>query len=175
MRKNSRRVSSAHTHAAADAFRRIVRELRLSAARTQAASGISAAQIFVLARVAEIPESSVSELAEVTLTDRTSVKAALTNLSAKGLIVAGPCRSDKRKIVATITRAGRAVLRKAPRTPGEMLLNALRGLSDRDLKQLATSLHRLEKEMKISAAPAPMLFSDAPQSRKSSRRSRPMR
>jgi hypothetical protein len=58
---------------ALDALRRVVRALRLAASDAERVSGLTSAQLFVLARVASLPGQSLSELAQHTMTDRTSV------------------------------------------------------------------------------------------------------
>src|SRR4051794_20418051 len=56
-----------------DSLRRIVRVLRLSARHTEKAFGLSAAQLFVVQKLAESPTPlTPSELAEKALTDQSS-------------------------------------------------------------------------------------------------------
>src|SRR5678809_1309567 len=64
-----------------DAFRRILRELRLHARKAELASGLSASQAFVLAMIAERPGASVNEIADATMTDRSSAAAVLDRLT----------------------------------------------------------------------------------------------
>src|SRR5690348_2220438 len=58
-----------------DAFRRVLREIRVMARKGELSTGLSAAQTFVLSVLIERPGASLNELAESTLTDRSSVAA----------------------------------------------------------------------------------------------------
>jgi DNA-binding MarR family transcriptional regulator len=145
---------------ALNAFRRIFRELRLSATRTQNASGLSAAQLFTLDKVASAPSSSLTELAHRTLTDRTSVRAAIDRLRDKKLVTIKLSPFDRRRTVVSITRAGRAILRKAPKTPADELLAALTSMSNAELRRLTRSLEVLVETMGITDVPATLLFDD---------------
>ncbi|MSR22976.1 MAG: MarR family transcriptional regulator [Gemmatimonadetes bacterium] len=69
-----------------NAIRRILRSLRLSAVATHATVGISAAQLYVLRQLAENGDSStITALAERTLTDRSSVAVVVHRLVTRGL------------------------------------------------------------------------------------------
>src|SRR5689334_12541357 len=69
------------------ALRRLVRFLRLADRRAEGAAGISAAQMFVLRSLADAPASSLSELADRTLTDQSSVSTVVARLVETGLVV----------------------------------------------------------------------------------------
>ena len=71
---------------AVDAVRRLIRGLRLAEQRTHAATGMSAAQLFVLAQLRDTDGLSLTELAECTLTDRTSVSAVVERLARDGWV-----------------------------------------------------------------------------------------
>jgi hypothetical protein len=90
-----------------DAFRRIVRALRLCAQQTHTEAGVTAAQLFVLTVLGEGCPCSLTELGARTHSDRTSVRGLVNRLSEQGLVRRG--RSD--------------VDRRQARTPAEMLFS----------------------------------------------------
>ncbi len=143
-----------------DALRRIVRALRLSAASVEARTGLSAGQLFTLQLVAAEPGRSLTELAERTVTDRTSVAGMVERLVGRGLVEPRPGRVDRRRIEVFPTRRGRAVLARAPRPPTRRVLDALDALAEDRLRQLAGSLEALVAAMRIGGEPATMLFDD---------------
>ena len=145
---------------AVTSIRRIVRVLRLAAQRTQAAAKISAAQLFVLQQLGDGSELSLNELAERTLTDRSSVAAVVERLQAQGLVDRATDPSDRRRAAVRITASGRRVLGRAPDAPTTTLLTALKSLDARELKALARSLSRLAVALGASQEPASMLFAD---------------
>src|ERR1041384_2092494 len=84
-------------------IRRIVRVLRLASQQTQSAAGIGAAQLFVLQQLGDGAELSLNELAERTLTDRSSVAAVVERLQAQKLVGRTTDPSDRRRAVIRIT------------------------------------------------------------------------
>jgi len=152
----------ADTAAALDALRRIVRVLRLSAAGVEKTTGLSAAQLYVLERVAERPGASLTELAELTLTDRTSVAAVVDRLAARGLVDRQRSTVDRRRVDVVATPTGADLLGNAPHPPTMTLLDALRSVTEAELRMIADGLGRLEQAMGIANEPAGMFFEDAP-------------
>lgn len=148
--------------ACVDAIRRIVRALRVSAQRTQRRVGVSAAQLFVLAQLEPERELSLGDLADRTLTDRTSVAAVIERLVTGGLVVREWSTEDLRRAAVRITPAGRRLLRRAPEAPTTKLITALESLPASTLEMLGAGLTELTDAMGLSADPARLLFDDTP-------------
>lgn len=148
------------TQEAEEALRRVVRGLRVAARQVEAAAPVSAAQLFVLQQLAGAPPMSLRELAERTLTDRTSVAHLLERLEAQGCIERRRSERDRRSSEITITDRGRVLLARAPASPTAQLLDAMGRLSAAEIGALALGLRRLADEMGVGAGPAPMLFAD---------------
>jgi DNA-binding MarR family transcriptional regulator len=137
-------------------IRRLDRGLRLAARDVQRATGLSAAQLFVLEQLVNAPGASVNELAALTFTDRSSVSAVVDRLAAAGLATRAPARDDRRRADVRITPAGRAILHRAPPAPTMLLLSGLRRLSRTSLKQLGVTLSALNETLGFHEAD--MLF-----------------
>jgi DNA-binding MarR family transcriptional regulator len=135
----------------------------VAARLTEAAAGLSAAQLFVLSVVADAEESSMSQLAERTMTDRSSVAAVVDRLAERGLVLRRQSAGDRRRAAISITAAGRRALRAAPLAPTELLVSGLRSLAPDELRDLAAGLEALTRTLGIGGGPAGMLFEeDAP-------------
>ena len=143
-----------------DAFRRILRALRLAERRTQAEAGLSAAQLFVLHALGDGQEASLSELAARTMTDRSSVAAVVDRLLDAKLVVRGVARADRRRAAIRLAAAGRAVLADAPEPPTVLLMAAVRSLEPSQRTALAQGLTALATAMGVHDEPAVMLFDD---------------
>lgn len=156
------------------ALRRVVRALRLAAARTEQATGLSPAQLFVLQAVHTEPGSSLSEIATRTMTDRTSVAAVVSRLADRGLVERRRADSDRRRVEIVPTARARSTLGRAPHAPTHALLEAMDSLSDRDMHHLALGLSRLVRAMGVADEPAGMFFED-PVPEPPARRNRPRR
>lgn len=141
--------------------RRLVRGLRLAEQRTRAEVGLSAAQHFVLTSLTESAAASLSELAERTMTDRSSVAAVVERLEEGGLVATERSAEDRRRVLVRITATGRRRLHAAPVAPTTLLVDALGRFGATELDTLGVHLERLVEEMGLAAEPATMLFEEA--------------
>lgn len=143
-----------------DCIRQLVRGLRLAEQRTRADAGVSAAQLFVLAQLSQSSAASLSELAERTLTDRTSVAAVVERLEAARLVTTHRDTDDRRKVLVHITSQGERRLTAAPSAPTQLLIDALQRLTAAETHALCGSLRRLVAEMGLEHEPPGMLFEE---------------
>jgi DNA-binding MarR family transcriptional regulator len=142
--------SEPHLSTVLDAFRRILRSLRIAAGETQARYQVSAAQLFILAELHKAGEPlSIRELAERTMTDRSSVADVVDRLVANGYATRGWSAADRRRAEIEITNAGERLARSAPPAPISRLIAGLRGLSEPELQRFARSMSRLLDEMDL--------------------------
>ena len=148
--------------AVVDAFRRILRELRVVARKSELAAGLSPAQVFVLSAVIASPGCSMNDVAEATMTDRSSVAAVVDRLAAAGMVTRKPSGRDRRRASIEITARGSRAMRQASPPPTALLLAALRHLSPEELRGLRAGLLALTREMGIAHQPAGMLFEESP-------------
>jgi DNA-binding MarR family transcriptional regulator len=149
-----------------DAFRRILRQLRLHARKAELATGLSPAQAFVLGTIAQRPGASVNEIADATMTDRSSAAAVLDRLTERGHVVRQQSPTDRRRAEFTITSSGRKAMRYAPTPPTVALVKGIRALSRAQRRELADNLTALTQAMGIGDEPAGMLFDDPTDSRR---------
>ena len=147
--------------ASVDAFRRILRAIRVMARKGELSTGLSAAQTFVLSVLIDRPGTSVNELAEATLTDRSSVANVVDRLVAQGYVVREQAANDRRRASVSITTAGRRAIRHAVSPPPTVaLIAAMRALERKDQRALASGLTALARAMGVDGEPAGMLFED---------------
>lgn len=145
---------------AEQALRQIVRGLRVASRQVEAASAISSAQLFVLQQLAAALPLSLRELADRTMTDRTSVAHLVERLENKGYLERSRSARDRRRYEVTITAKGRRVLTRAPVSPTSRLLDAMEHLPTAELHLLARSLRQLAHALGFARRPAPLLFAD---------------
>lgn len=156
---------------AVDAFRRILRELRVVARRTELATGLSAAQMFVLSAVDAAPGCSINDLAMATMTDRSSVATIVDRLVDTGHMIREASGDDRRRASISLTARGRrAVATAASPAPTTLLIQGLGSLPEAQLHQLTRGLVALTTQMGIADQPAAMLFEDAHREPRSRRR-----
>lgn len=132
--------------------------MRLAAMEVQNKGGLSAAQLFVLHQLADGSELSINQLAELTMTDRSSVAEVVDRLGGRRLVKRAWAAQDRRRAVVTITAAGRQALQRAPAPPTVWLVNAIERLPESDLNALARGLDRLTAELGIRDRKPVMMF-----------------
>ena len=126
-----------------DALRSIVRELRLASREAEQRVGVHGAQLHALRQLSDTPATSLTELAERTHTDISSVSVVVSRLVEQGLVARKSADDDRRRLSLGLTARGRAVIRRAPETGTSRLLRAASHLSDRELHGLASGLAKL--------------------------------
>ena len=126
-----------------DALRSIVRELRLASREAEQRVGVHGAQLHALRQLSERPTTSLTELADRTHTDISSVSVVVSRLVEQGLVARKAADDDRRRLSLGLTARGRAILRRAPETGTSRLLRAAANLSDREVHVLATGLTKL--------------------------------
>jgi DNA-binding MarR family transcriptional regulator len=141
-----------------DALRRITQAIRLSSSVVQDELGITGAQLFVLQQVAVRPGGSLRELAELTLTDQSSVSVVVSRLVDRGYVARRTSSSDARRTELSLTSAGRRLLSRAPEVAQSRLMSALRKVAPKRLEIAASVLGDAARALGPTRGPAPMFF-----------------
>ena len=149
-----------------DAIRQIVRTLREASRRSEHALGISAAQLFVLHRLAGARALSVNELAARTLTHQSSVSVVVSKLARRKLVTRARAPDDARRVEVALTQTGRALLARAPAAAQDRLIAALAVLGRPARRRLAADLAALVSAMGAGDERPPMFFEAAAPPRK---------
>jgi DNA-binding MarR family transcriptional regulator len=126
-----------------DALRSLVRELRLASREAEQRVGVHGAQLHALRQLSDSPTMSLTELAERTHTDISSVSVVVSRLVEQGLVARKSADDDRRRLSLGVTARGKSLLRRAPETGTSRLLRAGAHLSDREVHVLASGLGKL--------------------------------
>lgn len=145
------------TRSILDSLRRIVRELHMFSRQAETTSGLTAAQLFVLEKVADSQPVSVNQLAALTLTHQSSVSVVAQRLVERGFLSEHRSAHDARRKELSITAAGRAALKQAPKSVQDRLISAARAMASNDRDTLDRLLRQLIESAGLSGA-APELF-----------------
>jgi DNA-binding MarR family transcriptional regulator len=154
-RKNPK---EAEVSRALNAVRRMVRALRSAAEGVERELNISAAQLFVMRELAQRPDRSVRDLADVTMTTHSTVSQVVGQLIVKGFVTRAPDAADGRRSVLRLTRQGSLLLRKSPRAIQEVLIEGFSALRTTEQRGLANGLEKWLEKSGLGAVPSTMLF-----------------
>lgn len=148
-----------------NAIRGIVRALRVNTRSIELQLGISLAQLFVLQQLADHPAESLNDLAERTATHQSSVSVVVRRLVERGLVSRTAATSDKRRIRIELTPSGEQMLRGAPKTVQEYLMEGMGRMRPDQRATLADLMELWVRESGIDLASPPMMFEDEPLAR----------
>src|SRR2546423_6749507 len=139
---------------ALNALRRMVRGLRSAAEGIERELRVSAAQLFVLSELAQIPDQSIKDLAAVTMTTHSTVSQVVGQLISKGLVTRSADASDARRAVLRVTRQGATVLKKSPRAIQEDLIDGFEALRPSERRGLANGLEKWLEASGLGGVPS---------------------
>jgi DNA-binding MarR family transcriptional regulator len=143
---------------AINALRRMVRGLRSAAESVERQLRVSAAQLFVLSELAQVPDQSIKDLAALTMTTHSTVSEVVGQLISKGLVTRSVDASDARRSVLRLTRQGAILLKKAPRAIQQELIDGFGALRPSEQRGLANGLEKWLDASGLARVPSTMLF-----------------
>jgi DNA-binding MarR family transcriptional regulator len=151
-----------------------VQALRISSRAAERNVGLSAAQLFVLDRLAGADRPlSVNELAERTLTHQSSVSVVVQKLEQRGLIERLRSADDARRAQLSLTSVAKKLMKKAPRAAQDRIIDAVNTMPPNDRRKLAALLSELARQVGGGdEADEPSMFFEDRQAKRGSKRAR---
>ena len=140
-------------------FRLIVGAVRQHSRALEAACGISGAQVWMLASIAEEPDITVSRLSQTLSVHISTASNLLDKLARAGLVERLRGEEDRRVVRLRLNDAGRAIVERAPKPLTGLVFDALEKLPEDALARLNAELAGLVALMELedqSAAGEPM-------------------
>jgi len=121
-------------------FRIIIGAVRQHSQALEAACGISGAQVWVLANIADAPDITVSQLSQALSVHVSTASNLLDKLARAGLVERIRNEEDRRVVRLRLTEAGSDILARAPRPLTGLIVDALE-------KMPSDALTRLDSEL----------------------------
>ncbi len=135
-------------HETLQKFRIIIGAVRQHSRELEAACGISGAQVWMLASIAEQPDITVSRLSQTLSIHISTASNLLDKLARAGLVDRLRGEEDRRVVRLRLTEAGGAVLERAPKPLTGLVFDALERMGAEDLARLDADLATLIGIMK---------------------------
>ena len=143
-----------------NAFRNLVKALRLADRAGLKRHGLGAAQTFVLHELSRDAPLSINELAERTATDQSTVSVVVHKLVDKGYVDRVRSHADARRAELGLTKKGKQLVRTLGPPIQHQLLAGLEKLSAKRAAELADMLEVLVSELGQTDRFPPMFFED---------------
>lgn len=142
------------------AFRCIVKSLRIADRAASRDHGLGASQLFVLHELMRAAPLSVGELAERMATDQSTMSVVVSKLIEKGFVAGKRSQSDARRRELSLTAKGKRALGRMPPPIQKALIDAVRELPRARAKALADTLMAVVGTMGIADENPPLMFAD---------------
>ncbi len=139
-------------------LRTIIAVLSRSARAIEARTGVTNAQLFVIQQLQTDDVLGINDLAARARTGQSAVSIVVRRLVRRGLVHRRRSAADGRRVGVSLTAAGRALVRRAPKPPTTRMLAAVGRLDHRDLRALARGVTALVTAMGIAGETPSMLF-----------------
>jgi DNA-binding MarR family transcriptional regulator len=144
-----------------DAIRKMVRSLREASKQAEKTLGLSAAQLFVLNKLAESDKPlSINDLAQKTLTHQSSVSVVVTKLVKQNLVVRMTSPTDKRAVALQLSTKGEEVIRGAPQVIQQRLVEGISSLTPQERHGLVKGLQALIEKSGLQKEEPALFFED---------------
>ncbi|HXY21726.1 MAG TPA: MarR family transcriptional regulator [Burkholderiaceae bacterium] len=130
-------------------FRLIFRSAKKHFQWVEERTGVSGAQLWVLAEVQRRPGIRVTELAHAMAVHQSTVSNLLDRLERHGLLQRDRSSADQRVVHLSLTELGRSTIARAPLPLEGVLPDALNRLAHGELVDLQQRLEQLAKLMKV--------------------------
>lgn len=153
-----------------NAFRSLIKALRLADRAGVKEHGLGSAQNFVLHELSRQSPLSINELAERTATDQSTVSVVVAKLVSKGYVASARSGSDARRAELALTPKGRQVIKKLPPPIQHLLIAAVRSLSPARARQFAGMLEEFVDAVGPREEHAPMFFEESAEEQSEHRR-----
>jgi DNA-binding MarR family transcriptional regulator len=124
-------------------FRVVFKSIRQHYRIVERKTGISGAQLWALAQIADNPGIRVGDLAHALAIHQSTASNLLRDLEASALLARKKVREDKRSVRLYVTPGGVAVLKRAPRPLIGVLQQALSDLPSGNLDAMHRQLEAL--------------------------------
>jgi MarR family transcriptional regulator, lower aerobic nicotinate degradation pathway regulator len=166
-------ASQADLRSVMNGLRDVVKVLRSADRADIKRYGLGSAQIFVLHQLGLKSLLSISELAELTATDQSSVSVVVNKLVAKGLVSCTRSLEDARRVELVLTVKGRRVLTRVAPTFQNSIIESLSQMPRTRVHALAATLRDLLSAMGVQNVHPPMFFEEQPAEPRARRARRP--
>lgn len=111
--------------------------------------GVSGSQLWILQEAAATPGIGVSEIADRLSIHQSTCSQLVEKLVARGLLFKERSKEDQRRVGLTLSAAARKLIGSAPGPAEGVFPDALKALSESDLRQLNDALSKVIGELRI--------------------------
>ncbi len=160
---SSRRTSSPadkpeDVEAIVQGLRRVVKALEVYSRDVELTFGVTGPQLWALKTLERSGPLPVSRLAEELAVHQTSASLLVSRLEHRGLIRRTRSQQDRRVVLLSLTRQGRAIAKRAPEAAQGRLMHGLLAMPGREVRQIRVAVERIVESMEAKNIEATFFF-----------------
>ncbi|WP_373096031.1 MarR family winged helix-turn-helix transcriptional regulator [Zhongshania sp.] len=137
-------------------LRRVTRAIDLHSKHLMKTAGLTAPQMLILQILRDQGDAIISDVASQVSLSQATVTSIMDRLEKRGLVIRERSNQDKRKVFASLTKAGNELIRNAPMPLQDYFIRQFSDLQEWEQTQIISSLQRVAYMMDaqhIDAAP----------------------
>jgi DNA-binding MarR family transcriptional regulator len=137
-------------------LRRIIRATDLHSRKLGKQTGLTTPQLVILSATGNLQEPTVSDVAKAVSLSLATVTTILNRLQSNGLVNRERSQIDRRRVIVTLTDAGRERLSQAPKPLQDSFVDRFSRLDNWEQHQIVAALERVATMMdaeQLDAAP----------------------
>lgn len=137
-------------------LRRIIRATDLHSRKLGRQTGLTTPQLVILSATGNLQEPTVSDVAKAVSLSLATVTTILNRLQSNGLVNRERSQIDRRRVIVTLTDAGRERLAQAPKPLQDSFVDRFSRLANWEQHQIVAALERVATMMdaeQLDAAP----------------------
>ncbi len=143
-------------------LRKIIRAIDMNSKKLVKRVGLTGPQLVLLNEIARSGENTAGEIARAVSLSQATVTGILERLEKRGLLVRQRSQRDKRRIMVSITDAGRQILATGPPMMQEAFVERFSNLQEWEQTMILSALQRLVSIMDAKAIDASPFLSTGP-------------
>ncbi len=128
-------------------IRQIIRAIDLHSKKLSKESGLTGPQLILMRSIRELGEVTIRSLANHTNMSQATATTILDRLERNGYVLRQRNQTDKRKVHAHLTDAGKEILQKSPLPLQENFINQFQELEEWEQSLLLSSVQRISSMM----------------------------
>ncbi|MFY9941006.1 MAG: MarR family transcriptional regulator [Desulfobacterales bacterium] len=144
------------------ALRKIIQAIEMNSKKLVKRVGLTGPQLIILQEIARCGEVTAGEIARAVSVSQATVTGILDRMESRGLLVRQRSESDKRRIMVSITPAGRQTLEDAPPLMQEAFVERFSSLQEWEQTMILSALQRLVSIMDARAIQAAPILATSP-------------
>lgn len=142
-----------------DDIRRVFKAVNDQSKRAEHETGVTGPQLWTIKVIAGSSPTNLKDLASRIFVHPATVVGIIDRLEAKGLVTRTRSKDDRRNVEIDLTDSGKKLVARSPEVAQGLLVKGLKGLSTKELENIADCLGKLVRILHAQKLPPQLMLS----------------